>query len=105
MRRQRFPLAKRYRQRVESLKGTLANSGRTVTLGPSLDGFMTFLFGGDPPGNLYGYQEKRLTKFAFRKCMILKEMSLARQNGKKEKGELCSRTSNAVIYEDKYGIN
>ena len=54
---------------------------------------------------MYGYQKKRLTKFAFRKCMILKEMSLARQNGKKEKGELCSRTPNAIIYEDKYGIN
>jgi hypothetical protein len=60
---------------------------------------------GGAPGDLYGYQKKRLTKFAFHKCMILKEMSLARQNGKKEKGELCSRTSNAVIYEDKYGIN
>ncbi len=36
---------------------------------------------GYPPGNLYEYQKKRLTKFAFRKCMILKEMSLAEQNG------------------------
>jgi hypothetical protein len=35
---------------------------------------------GAPPGNLYGYQKKRLKKFAFRKCMILKEMSLAEQN-------------------------
>jgi hypothetical protein len=34
-----------------------------------------------PPGNLYEYQKKRLTKFAFRKCLILKEMSLAEQNG------------------------
>src|SRR6266478_4748962 len=32
-------------------------------------------FWGGPPGILYGYQKKRLTKFAFRKCMILKEMS------------------------------
>src|SRR5216684_2992131 len=36
---------------------------------------------GYPPGNLYEYQEKRLTKFAFRKCVILKEMFLAEQNG------------------------
>ncbi len=36
---------------------------------------------GYPPGNLYEYQKKRLTKFAFRKCVILKEMSLAEQSG------------------------
>ena len=36
---------------------------------------------GYPPGNLYEYQKKRLTKFAFRKCVILKEMFLAEQNG------------------------
>src|ERR1700682_4952438 len=36
---------------------------------------------GGPPGNSYEYQKKRLTKFAFRKCLILKEMSLDEQNG------------------------
>jgi hypothetical protein len=38
---------------------------------------------GDPPGNLYEYQKKRLTEFAFRKCLILKGMSFAEQNGKR----------------------
>jgi hypothetical protein len=37
---------------------------------------------GYPPGNLYEYQRKRLTKFAFRKCLILKEMCFAEQNRK-----------------------
>ena len=61
---------------------------------------------GYPPGNLYEYQKKRLTKFAFRKCMILKEMSLAEQNGlrrengvEKRKAGPMSRTRNVVTYE------
>jgi hypothetical protein len=65
-------------------------------------------FLGGTPGNLYGYQKKRLTKFAFRKCMILKEMPLAEQNGKrrengvkKRKAGPRSRTPNAIIYENK----
>jgi hypothetical protein len=45
VRRQRLPLAKRYRQRVESLKGMVADSGRTVALGSFVDGFMMFLPG------------------------------------------------------------
>ena len=35
---------------------------------------------GYPPGNLYEYQKKRLTKFSFRKRLIRKEMSFAEQN-------------------------
>jgi hypothetical protein len=53
--------------------------------GICLGGFMMFLpdfpAWGYTPGNLYRYQKKRLMKFAFRKCLILKEMSFAEQNG------------------------
>jgi hypothetical protein len=38
-------------------------------------------FLGVPLGNSYEYQWKRLTKFAFRKCLILKGMTFAEQNG------------------------
>jgi hypothetical protein len=38
-------------------------------------------FLGVPPGNLHECQNKGLTKFAFRKCVILKGMTLADQNG------------------------
>jgi hypothetical protein len=53
-------------------------------------------FRGGPPGNLYGYQKKRLTKFAFRKCMILKEMSLAEQNGKRREKRPGKRKAGAL---------
>jgi len=33
------------------------------------------------PGNSYEYQRKGFAEFAFRKYMILKEMSLAEQTG------------------------
>jgi len=68
---------------------------------------MSFL--GYPPGNLHEYQKKRLTKFAFRKCMIPKGMFFAEQNGKrgkkfleKKKAGPWPRTLNAVTYEIKY---
>jgi len=101
---------------VESFRGMPADSARTVTLGSFWDGFMIFPSDvsswGIPPGNSYEYQWKRLTKFAFRKCLILKGMSFAEQNGKrrendleKEKAGPNSRTPNAVTYEVKYTKN
>jgi hypothetical protein len=33
-----------------------------------------------PPGNSYEYEHKALTKFAFRKSLILKEMGFGEQN-------------------------
>jgi hypothetical protein len=63
---------------------------------------------GIPPGNLYEYQKKELTKFAFRKCVILKGMTFAEQTGnngknvlEKEKAGASSRTPNVVIYGSK----
>jgi len=62
-----------------------ADSARAVTLGSFWDGFMmspsNVSSSGIPPDNLYEYQKKRLTKFAFRKCVILKGMSFASKTG------------------------
>jgi hypothetical protein len=54
-------------------------------------------FLGVPPGNLYEYQKKRLTKFAFRKCLILKEMFFAEQNGKQRENGLEKRKSGTRV--------
>src|SRR5258708_39570366 len=65
--------------------GMRADSARAVTLGSFWDGFMmspsNVSYWGIPPDNLYEYQKKRLTKFAFHKCVILKGMSFASKTG------------------------
>jgi hypothetical protein len=67
---------------------------------------------GIPLGNSYEYQWKRLTKFTFRKRLILKEMIFdeqnrcRRENGlEKEKAGASSRGRNVVIYWSKYITN
>ncbi len=64
-----------------------------------------------PPGNLHEYQKKGLTKFAFRKLLVLKGAILVAygskvRNGRteKEKTGASSRITNAVIYKAKYSL-
>jgi len=109
---------------VETTRGIVAgNAGRFrkngddgILCGWIHDAFLVFLSSvlslGGTPGNLYEYQTKRLTKFAFRKCLIRKEMFLAEPMGcdgknrtEKRKAGASSRTPNTVIYEIKYSTN
>ena len=100
-----LPIGEAIQAASRIVEGTLADSARTGTLGSFVDGFMMFLPGG-PPGNSYEYQKKRLTKFAFRKCLILKGMSLAEQDGKRRENvpgkKKSGSTPNIVIYVSKY---